>query len=326
MATPAVDYAALADQVRQQDNAPKSVDYAALADQVRGGGGVPAPKSFSDHASDFLDTLWDNVKTAPAVALHGVLNPIGEGSLYHPPAGTPGVTTDSHGGTMDWGAGNQQPGGQSKIASVPLVGPIAEAIKNGEYGKAFGHMANLIIAGGGLKAIEAATDLPDLLPNIESAGAKFQNVMAAAKDQPINLAAPGDVALRAQEFAGHGATMPKVFRDFLRTSTDPEAPPMDYETGRDFASNAGHLSAQDNLTMTGTMKAQVAKFAKAMSYANEEAADRAGVGDDYRAAMKEYRQAKQIQAVKDAVKGGAKYVVLGGAGAYTVKKVADLMK
>ena len=61
MATPAVDYAALADRARQQDNAPKSVDYAALADQARGGGGAPTSKSFADHLSDAAGRIWEHV-------------------------------------------------------------------------------------------------------------------------------------------------------------------------------------------------------------------------------------------------------------------------
>ena len=172
----------------------------------------------------------------------------------------------------------------------------------------------------------AGSRIPAALPNIERAGQNFQTVMGAARSTPIDVSKAGDIALRAHEFAGRGATLPKVFRDFTRAATMPDAPPIDYQAGRDFASNAGRLSAEENLRMAPTMKRQVALFAKAMDEANEGAATQAGQGPLYGKAMREYRNAKRLEDATDALKDlatskAAKYGAAAGIGGYAAKKI-----
>ena len=99
------------------------------------------------------------------------------------------------------------------------------------------------------------------------------------------------------------------------TAPVPPTPPITYEAGRDFASNAGRLSAQDSAAMNGPMGRQVKLLASALDTANREAAVKAGLGDKYDAAMKEYRQANQLKTgLKTAAKVGGSVLGLGVAG------------
>jgi len=138
--------------------------------------------------------------------------------------------------------------------------------------------------------------------------------MNAARSTPINTTAPSAIASRAQLLASRGATQPKVVADFIN-ATSPGAGPVTYEAGRDFASNAGRLSGQDSAAMNGPMGRQVKLLSQALNTANEDAANQAGVGDQYRAAMKEYRQAQTLKSgFKTAAKVGGSIIGLGAAG------------
>jgi hypothetical protein len=145
------------------------------------------------------------------------------------------------------------------------------------------------------------------LPSTVRAAGNFDKVMAAAANEPINVGPAGDAALRAQQLADAGATRPKIVGNFLKAVTDPNAPPMTYAEGRDFASNAGRLSATERQAANPPMQRQVSILARALNDANEEAANRAGVGNEYRAAMAEYRKAQQL---KSAAQIGGK--IIGG--------------
>ena len=68
---------------------------------------------------------------------------------------------------------------------------------------------------------------------------------------------------------------------------------------RDFATAAGKLSVAEKMATNPQMHAQVSALAKALSEANEEVAVRAGVGDVYRKAIREYRTVMKIRGVKD---------------------------
>jgi hypothetical protein len=133
--------------------------------------------------------------------------------------------------------------------------------------------------------------------------------------------------LRIQDMASRGGMQPKVVRDFVNRSTRPDSPPLTYREGRDFASNASRLSVDEAGRMTPGLKREVGAFAKAMNRANEAAARRAGVGDQYTSAMKEYRNAARMRTVAEAakkagVKAAAGTIAAGavGAGGYKAAK------
>lgn len=157
--------------------------------------------------------------------------------------------------------------------------------------------------------------LADKLPSTTRAGANLATVMDAAKDVPIDTTQAGNAAIRADQLAQTGSSLPKVLRDYMKY---PANTPMTYETGRDFASNAGSLSASEKMATNPQMGRQVAKFADAMKTANRDAAASVGMGDLYDSAMKEYAQAKLIGNAGEVLKKWAAkagiVAALGGAG------------
>jgi hypothetical protein len=188
------------------------------------------------------------------------------------------------------------------------------------YANAAGQNAAPLIMGEGIKN---SFGMENPLPSKERAGANFQTVMGAARNEPLNLQMADDAALRAQELAGRGgipgrgSSLPKVMRDYLRTRE--QNPTMTYEVGRDFQSAAGRLSTAEAQAANPVMKAQVSKLAKALADSNRDAAVRAGVGAEYDSAMNEYRQASQLADMKDSLidvlkRHGAKAALGAGLG------------
>jgi hypothetical protein len=159
------------------------------------------------------------------------------------------------------------------------------------------------------------------IPSAEKAGQAFEEVKSFAGRIPIDVAAPGNTALRIQKLAESGGSMPKVIRDFIRRATDPEKPPITYEEARDFYSNASRLSVDEMNRLTPVMKRQIGQFVRNLNESIEGAASDAGKLSKYKGAMKEYRQAKwlesKIQLAKEwALKGALGY------GGYRVAKDA----
>lgn len=166
------------------------------------------------------------------------------------------------------------------------------------------------------------------IPRAARASAKFQEVMGAARNIPIDVNAPGAVALRIAELADRGGSMPMAVRKFLAHVTDPAKPEMTYEIARDFASNISRLSADEFGRLTPAVAREVAGLRVALNKSVGEAAARAGKGREYIEAMNEYLRAKKLEeAVHSAwlkAKSGIPYVGGGGAGYWLTKKIADL--
>ncbi len=203
------------------------------------------------------------------------------------------------------------------IANKILPGKV-DAPSGADVSQAFrggGQAALMAVLGGvgdtfGGPLVNALTDK---IPSTERAGANFGRVMAKAKDVPLDLTKANEAIARAQQLGGRGSRMPKVMSDYIRsqkpitadfagTKVQMAQDPMTYEVGRDFASNAGKLSATEAMNTNGAMGAQVAKFADAMKTANREAAASVGMGELYDSAMKEYRQAKTLSGAADVLK------------------------
>jgi hypothetical protein len=171
-------------------------------------------------------------------------------------------------------------------------------------------------------AIEAGTGIVGMgagallskLPSAARAGTKFESVMGKAKDVVLDTTKADEAALRAMELREHGSTLPKVLRDFIKTRES--GAPITYKSGRDLASNAGALSSREATAINAKMHRQVSEFAAAMKDANRGAAEKAGVGKLYDEAMKEYRQAKNIEeAGKIVKKWAARLAFTAGLGA-----------
>ena len=176
-----------------------------------------------------------------------------------------------------------------KTASDVMNAP--ENLTSGDprrQGEAVGGLLQaLLLAGGAAKAGKGA------MPSKAAAGAKFDAVMAKAKDVPLDLGAADDAVIRAQELQGRGSTLPKVLRDYIKQREAGQTPT--YEVGRDFASNAGNLSAREATALNGKMHRQVSTFAEALDTANRKAAESVGLEGLYDEAMTEYSRARSIE-------------------------------
>lgn len=174
-----------------------------------------------------------------------------------------------------------------------------------------------MIAGAGQAARAGLGAARNALPSTARAGANFNKVMDAARDVPLNTSAAEAAVARAQELRARGSSMPKVLNDFAKDQKartgdfhgTPVTQPMTYETGRDFASNAGALSTREITALNAKMQAQVAEFAKAMKTANREAAAKVGMADLYDSAMKEYARAANLAEKKGVL---TKYLIRWG--------------
>lgn len=133
------------------------------------------------------------------------------------------------------------------------------------------------------------------IPRAGRAAQTFQRVMSAAKDVPIDISEAGNVALRIQQLAERGGTMPTAVRKFLLRATDPAKGDLSYQEARDFASNISRLSSDEFNRLTQVIKDQLIKLRVALNAANLRAASQVGHGADYAAAMKEYVQAKRLE-------------------------------
>lgn len=158
-----------------------------------------------------------------------------------------------------------------------------------------------------------------MLPSTERAGQKFQQVMGAAKDVPVDLSKVDPIVERAKELRAHGHGPPsQAMRQYMRTQQPaafgpfqmaPE--PMTYETARDFAVSAGDQSAREIMGTNKTMKRQNKSFARALDEANREAAYQAGRGPEYDQAMREYRNARRLQKAKQILAESGKKAAIG---------------
>jgi hypothetical protein len=159
------------------------------------------------------------------------------------------------------------------------------------------------------------------LPSAARAGTKFSEVMGAARHIPVNVEPAGQAALRVQQLAERGGRMPKPVNDFLKYVTNPDKAPLTYEAARDFASNLGRLSVNERMQLTPVVQREVAIMTGNLAKSVAEAASKAGKGQVYAQAMREYSQAKRLEGVYDAFLKGASKSALpaavagGGAGA-----------
>lgn len=189
------------------------------------------------------------------------------------------------------------------------------------------------------KGLETAAEiaLPVLkgasaIPRTARAGAALQDVMAAAKSVPLDLAAPGNSALRIQQLAGRGGTEPRMVRQFVARVTDPSKAPMNFEEGRDFYSNLSRLSGDEFNRLTGPIKREVGNLRTALNDSLKGAADTVGKGEKYAKGMDEYRRAAKLNdQVGDIGSAAKRALPLGlgggalGAGGYAAKKLFDLL-
>ncbi len=168
------------------------------------------------------------------------------------------------------------------------------------------------------------------LPSATRAGAKFGQVMEKARNLPVDAEQPGQVALRIQELAERGGSMPKVARDFARRVTDPAKGDLTYQEARDFYSNITRLSADEFKRLTPVVRMEIGKMKTALDAALKETAGRVGMAPTYQSAMKEYAQAakvaKALESTKEfAVKRALPAGGVGAAGYFGYRTIGDFL-
>ncbi len=269
----------------------------------RGAGGI---ETMQDQAAQVLQGIPQAVTGIP-----GAIKGIG-GMLWDAVSGNAGKA-----GSDLWGAAKAAAspvtmplqGIGALLAPKSIAGPSDEQWQQSAQG-AGAMLGGAALSYGGSKLASA---LASKLPSKTAAGAKFATVMQGAKDIPIDTTQVGNAVLRADELAKTGSSLPKVLRDYMKY---PAGQDMPYEVGRDFAVKSGALSAIEKEAIDRPMARQLAKFADALKEANRGAAEQAGLGSVYDAAIKEYRQASTIaNAAEIAKKWAVRAAIAGGLGA-----------
>ncbi len=278
-------------------------------------------------AQQFPSTPQEAQAAGRPIPQSSSLNPIPVSAMHANMIGVdPATMLERFGGAASGIVNNLFPAGDTPRPSTQ--GPLTP---EQEIGAKIGTLG--MIAPGAESAIAA---MKAKFPSVASAGSKFEQIMNAAKDVPIDTTAAKEVLAKAQALRERGSVLPKVMNDFAKATNPIELggvavnPSITYEAGRDFASNAGALSQRETTAMNAKMQRQVAQFGTALKDANREAAVKVGMGDLYDSAMKEYRQAKTLgDAAEVLKKWGVRALAVaaaGSAGAAGVKLYQDLTK
>lgn len=310
-----------------------SSPYSALAAKVR----ARYPGAYDDLSDDDLGKKivskypqYQDLVTKPESPIAGTLAKTTGISARSVPSQGPLIDTIDK--AREWLENKVTTGSQAGagefMASAPL-GALRVA-RGGAEVASHPLQATKDIVGGGLQAAtmpgmvlapEAAEAAGGLIPSTARAGRKFEEVMSAAKDVPVNTAKPAEAAARGKEMFQHGSpSLPRILRAFNTRMADPEANPMTYKEGRDFLTNS-RMAMTEYLRNNPTMWRQVSIFRNALGEAVQEAAAQAGKGELYKSAMGEYRRAKAMQ--KLAVAAGALGIKMAGLGGmYSLAKSA----
>lgn len=227
------------------------------------------------------------------------------------------------------------PGVKKAVDTLYGTPGISDAsFKQAREGTAYANTPQMV--GGALEtAAELAVPVSaaaDALPSAARAGRKFQSVMKAAGKEEVRVSETANAALRIQQLAERGGSMPKVVRNFLGRVTDPSKGALTYEEARDFASNISRLSADEFGRLTPVVHREVGTMRMELNKAIGQAAAKAGKMKEYESAMREYAKAAKLRNAIDAFKAGAKralpYAIGGGAaglGFEAVKKLQELI-
>lgn len=102
--------------------------------------------------------------------------------------------------------------------------------------------------------------------------------------------------------------------------------PLDYDEARSRYSALGTLTGEDQMRATPTLQGATKKFNHAFGEDIGDTADRAGVGNQYRRGMTQYRRAARMSQAARSLGGVAKRVAIPaalGAGGYSIYKALE---
>jgi hypothetical protein len=196
-------------------------------------------------------------------------------------------------------------GAKTKVADIRQNG-IAPTLERG-----VGEAGGMLATGGLLKGAASAVNA---VPRIGRAGEMFNSLNTDLADTPVPLIRAAQPLQRVTEIGERGSTLPTSVNKLLLRSQMTE--PMTFPEARDYQGSLSDLSASDKLAMNGRVRGGVAQLNKGLYGDVFDAANKAGRGEDYANAMKEYRQAAQIRnGLKTAGKIAIGGAVAGGIGA-----------
>lgn len=260
--------------------------------------------------------------TAPKVvrAATGVLP--AAGAIAGGAAASPGVVTTAVGSGLGAAAGeqarllaNRALFGNEETSPISKEGLERTAVEGGVTA------ATGLALGGAQKLAE---NLPGTKSYMAKAGQKFQEVMGAAGDMPVDVSGAGTKALEINDYAARGGSRPKIINDFIKRVTDPEKGPLTYAEARDFESNASRLSADEAKRLTPKVRFLLNQFRSELRDAVAQTAAQAGKQQAYQEALKSYARGAAAQELagtakdlltKEALKGVAKGAGIGAGGA-----------
>jgi len=284
------------------------------------------PNSFLEAAEQWLGNAGDDIRegTDSTVVGKGLKALGAKGTSYGAPKAVGDYMASPIQGPLRVARG---------MAQIPQ-GKVAEGAGNVVMGALDAvQIPGAFMGGSGVSA--TANKIDAVIPSSRRAGENFQKVMRGAGNVPVDTSEIRPILDRAQELSGvrgtpgRGSSPVKVITDLAKTLKSPgpgSSGPLQelpYSAARDFSSAAGRLSAQEKQNANPVMQRQVALLAKALNSANESAAEQAGLGEVYRAAMKEYRQAQQMKEAATTVGKGALAAIGGGAALTIAKKLLD---
>jgi len=283
------------------------------------GAGPTGTQTMQDQAAEVLKGIPQAVIGIPAAA-----KAIG-GAVWNGLAGNYGAAADT-GSQMLQGAA--QPITTSAQGLAALLAPKSVNAPSDESWKQAAQGAGAMlgaaelpnaIAGAGKVISPIARSLVNQIPSKARAGANFQAVLKKAKNVPIDTTEPGRIAMEAQQLSTTGTTLPKVFSDYInKYPADPLAP-INYDIGRQFASNAGDLAFGEKQMANKAMLSKVKQFGTALDTSNRAAAVSVGMGDLYDSAMSEFARASNLAEKAAVIKKWAARAAIG-AGLYEASK------
>jgi hypothetical protein len=138
----------------------------------------------------------------------------------------------------------------------------------------------------------------------EAAGQLFQSVAQDANKAPVSLDNAGEAALRLMDWQKKTNLGPTLNK-FLNRITNPNQGPLTYGEGRDFYQLLGNMSANDKMTLPPTVMHDVNAMLEGLRTDVGNAASLVGRGNDYEAAMTQYKRAAQVQDTLNTVKNVA---------------------
>ena len=297
------------------------------ANQITGISAQPKPTGLRDAFAKWTDNVATDIKYGTDITGVGtVLKKMGAHGVYN---GNPeavgdfiaslplGVLQATKGGAevtqsgKTWQGTKDIVGGTAQALTIPSAFMGGPALETGATGAA------------------AATS--KVFGNVEKAGQLFNDVAAAAKDQPIQLSEQVYDALKnIKQLADAGAKgTPRVASKLANRlgNVDEE---LYWDEARRFYSNISRLSANEYGNMAPQMKSAVGQLGRALGGVLNDTAAAAGKADEYAQAMDLYRTSKAWQQFGSNawtfVKKAAPYAIgVGAGGRLAISGLSDLL-